>query len=169
MCMENFASHNFSGEQQNQLSMEYALKLTELEANIKLTQAELEANIKLTQAEALKIEANIKLTQAEALNLETNMKLTQAEALKSIVQSESMIKSVRDNALISKANCYVGFLNVVLNAQNTSANDKGNTHQNNVVSTISKIGTNAQGELDELENYTNILNELKNDILALTT
>lgn len=130
MCMENFASHNFSGEQQNQLSMEYALKLTELEANIKLTQA---------------------------------------EALKSIVQSESMIKSVRDNALISKANCYVGFLNVVLNAQNTSANDKGNTHQNNVVSTISKIGTNAQGELDELENYTNILNELKNDILALTT
>ena len=130
MCMENFASHNFSGEQQNQLSMEYALKLTELEANIKLTQA---------------------------------------EALKSIVQSESMIKSVRDNALISKANCYVGFLNVVLNAQNTSANDKGNTHQNNVVSTISKIGTNAQGELDELENYTNILNKLKNDILALTT
>ena len=130
MCMENFASHNFSGEQQNQLSMEYALKLTELEGNIKLTQA---------------------------------------EALKSIVQSESMIKSVRDNALISKANCYVGFLNVVLNAQNTSANDKGNTHQNNVVSTISKIGTNAQGELDELENYTNILNELKNDILALTT
>ena len=130
MCMENFASHNFSGEQQNQLSMEYALKLTELEANIKLTQA---------------------------------------EALKSIVQSESMIKSVRDNAFISKVNCYVGFLNVVLNAQNTSANDKGNTHQNNVVSTISKIGTNAQGELDELENYTNILNELKNDILALTT
>ena len=155
MCMENFASHNFSGEQQNQLSMEYALKLTELEANTKLTQAELEANIKLTQAEVLKLEANIKLTQAEAL--------------KSIVQSESMIKSVRDNALISKANCYVGFLNVVLNAQNTSANDKGNTHQNNVVSTISKIGTNAQGELDELENYTNILNELKNDILALTT
>ena len=144
MCMENFASHNFSGEQQNQLSMEYALKLTELEANIKLT-------------------------QAEALKLEANIKLTQAEALKSIVQSESMIKSVRDNALISKANCYVGFLNVVLNAQNTSANDKGNTHQNNVVSTISKIGTNAQGELDELENYTNILNELKNDILALTT
>ena len=155
MCMENFASHNFSGEQQNQLSMEYALKLTELEGNIKLTQAELEANIKLTQAEALKSIANIKLTQAEAL--------------KSIVQSESMIKSVRDNALISKANCYVGFLNVVLNAQNTSANDKGNTHQNNVVSTISKIGTNAQGELDELENYTNILNELKNDILALAT
>ena len=144
MCMENFASHNFSGEQQNQLSMEYALKLTELEANIKLI-------------------------QAEALKLEANIKLTQAEALKSIVQSESMIKSVRDNALISKANCYVGFLNVVLNAQNTSANDKANTHQNNVVSTISKIGTNAQGELDELENYTNILNELKNDILALTT
>ena len=158
MCMENFASHNFSGEQQNQLSMEYALKLTELEANIKLT-----------QAQALKLEADIKLTQAEALKLEANIKLTQAEALKSIVQSESMIKSVRDNALISKANCYVGFLNVVLNAQNTSANDKGNTHQNNVVSTISKIGTNAQGELDELENYTNILNELKNDILALTT
>lgn len=158
MCMENFASHNFSGEQQNQLSMEYALKLTELEENIKLNQA------KLTE-----LEANIKLTQGKLTELEVNIKLTQAEALKSIVQSESMIKSVRDNALISKANCYVGFLNVVLNAQNTSANDKGNTHQNNVVSTISKIGTNAQGELDELENYTNILNELKNDILALTT
>lgn len=128
LTLETLKSYNFVSDQQIQLACEYALKLTELEANVKLTQI---------------------------------------EALKSLVQSESMIKSVRDNALISKANAYVNFLNVVLNAQNVSANDKGATHQNNVIATINEIGLNASGELDELTGYSQSLTELKNDVLQM--
>lgn len=129
LCLEQLKLYDFTGQEQTQLAMEYALKLTELEANVKFTQT---------------------------------------EALKSIVQAESMIKSVRDNALISKANCYVGFLNVVLNAQNVSGG-QNQTHQSNVVGVINEIGLNANGELDELTGYAETLKELKNDVLKMAS
>lgn len=127
LSLKELKAYNFTGQEQTQLAMEYALKLTELEANVKLTQI---------------------------------------ESLKSLVQAESMIKSVRDNALISKANAYVGFLNVVLNAQNTSGG-QAQTHQRNVVTTINNIGLNADGEQDELTGYDKALKELKADVLQM--
>lgn len=97
------------------------------------------------------------------LELEAQLKLTQAEALKSVVQGESMIRSVRDNALISKANAYVGFLNTMLNATSIANNGSGSgSHSNNVISVINAIDDSF------LEGYTETLKELKEDILALT-
>lgn len=147
LTLEVFKKHDFTADTLTQLACEYAFKMSELEENLKLKEKELE------------------LKERE---LEVNLKLSQTEALKSIVQAESMIKSVRDNALIAKANAYVGFLNVVLNAQNVAANDKGSTHQNNVIITINAIGTKANGALDELEGYSQILLELKDDVLEMT-
>ncbi len=97
------------------------------------------------------------------LELEANVKLTQAEALKAIIQGESMKRSVRDNALIAKANSYVGFLNTMLNATAMANNkDGGATHSKNVVSTISEIDDSY------LEGYDETLKELKSDILKIT-
>ena len=115
---------NFTGSELASLSAQYALKLVELEANVKLTQS---------------------------------------EALKAIVQAESMVRSVRDNALISKANSYVGFLNTMLNATSIANNNQGGqSHSQNVIKTINAIDDSA------LSNYTEVLKELKDDILALT-
>ncbi|WP_104722178.1 hypothetical protein [Helicobacter mesocricetorum] len=50
-----------------------------------------------------------------------NNSINLAECVKGIIQAESMLKSVNDNALINKANCYVGLLNVVGNAEQTAA------------------------------------------------
>lgn len=98
------------------------------------------------------------------LELEANIKVAQAEGLKSVVQAESMIRSVSDNALISKANAYVGFLNTMLNATAIANNSAGagSTHSNNVISVINAINDN------ELKGYKEVLAELKHDILNLT-
>ncbi|RDU57095.1 hypothetical protein CQA49_00045 [Helicobacter sp. MIT 00-7814] len=134
-CLEQV---NFSGQELAQVSSELALKLLEAEFAQKRLNAELELQ-------------------------KRQQKQAEAEALKSIVQAESMIRSVRDNALISKANAYVGFLNVMLNATNIDGdkNVGGSNHSSNVIKTISAVDDSP------LSNYSQSLEELKKDILEL--
>ncbi|KAA6234357.1 hypothetical protein FMM56_00970 [Campylobacter sp. LR264d] len=92
------------------------------------------------------------------LNAKSANRNAQAETLKSLIQAESMVRSVSDNAAINKANSYVGFLNVVGNA---SESDAIASHSSNVVKTISGINTN------KLEGYDEPLKKFKNEIFEL--
>lgn len=124
LIVETLRKSHFAGDDLHKLALDYALKMLQLEGEIKLSQA---------------------------------------EALKSVVQGESMIRSVRDNALISKANAYVGFLNTMLNATAIANNGSGSSsHSNNVISVINAIDDTY------LEGFDESLKELKHDIMQLT-
>lgn len=101
-----------------------------------------------------------KLTaEMEALVLQNKLskKQNEIEILKSLVQAESMVRSVGDNAAINRANAYVGFLNVVGNASESAAIA---THANNVLNEIKKISSEALSA-----SYSEILRRLKDNLL----
>ena len=56
-----------------------------------------------------------------SLNAKANIRQNQAENIKSLVQAESISRSVGDNAAINQANAYVGFLNVMSPLSSTVA------------------------------------------------
>ena len=98
--------------------------------------------------------------ELEILTLKTKMEIRhiELETLKSLVQAESMVRSVGDNAVINRANAYVGFLNVVGNASEGAAIA---SHTANVVAEIKKIS-----DTNLINTYTNILNNIRNNLLG---
>lgn len=106
----------------NKLSLEIAAKLEELE----LKEREMSLLETKTRQELELSIITIKNQNAQA----------QAEAIKSLIQAESMLRSVTDNAAINRANAYVGFLNVVGNASQSGAIA---SHTKNVITEILKI------------------------------
>lgn len=82
------------------------------------------------------------------LNAKAQIKVAYAEVLKSLIQAKSMVRSVSDNALINKANAYVGYLNVVANAT-ASGQDK-----NNVIDTISAI------DVSKIEDFNDLIKNM---------
>lgn len=137
-------SANFPHSQLAELAMNAALRLEELELQ--------DRQISLAE-EKTRQEIELQIIQAKNLN-----KQAIAEALKSIIQAESMARSVQDNAMINKSNAHVGFLNVVGNANDTSAIK---AHSEKVMQTINLInGEPLNPEYDE------ILDNLRDDLLA---
>ena len=74
-----------------------------------------------------------------SLNAKANIRQNQAENIKSLVQAESISRSVGDNAAINQANAYLGFLNVMGNAAELATAEK---HAQNVIAVLNKINTN---------------------------
>lgn len=134
---------SFPQSQLAELAMNAALKLEELELQ--------DRQISL-QEEKTRQEIELQIIQAKNLN-----KQAIAEALKSIIQAESMARSVQDNALINKSNAHVGFLNVVGNANDTSAIK---AHADKVMQTINLINGNPLNE-----EYDTLLDNLRDELL----
>ena len=105
----------------------------------------------LASSTALKLEEmELSWYAAKAQN-----KIQLAEALKSLVQSESIAKGVESNARINRANCYVGFLQVVANAQESSAIA---SHASNCLQAINDI------DITRIIGYDPVIVEIRNDI-----
>ncbi len=128
-----------------QVAMSGAMNLEELE--FKDRQIALEE-------EKTRQELELSILQAKA-----QIKQLQSEALKALIQAQSMLRSVTDNAAISKSNAYVGFLNTAANATNASAL---NAHSTNVINTINLIDTKP------FEQYEDILGNIKETLKDLT-
>ncbi|PZT47726.1 hypothetical protein B6S12_07645 [Helicobacter valdiviensis] len=139
----NFDAQTLSGimVQILQVSMQGALSLKEQEFK--------EREISLGE-EKLRQELEITTNASKITN-----KINLAEALKSLIQAESMLKSVNDNATINKANAYVGMLNVVGNAEQSAAIAP---HTPNVVKVIDDIVTK------DLKLYEPLLSSLADEI-----
>ena len=82
-------------------------------------------------------------------------KIQLTEALKNLVQTESIAKGVESNARINRANCYVGFLQVVANAQESSAIG---SHASNCLQAINDI------DITRIIGYDPVIVEIRNDI-----
>lgn len=123
---EKLKTFSFTDDKLFLVSSELALKL--IEADLKEKEA-------LLAREKLKKEMEGLILQNKA-----QRKQLEIETLKSLVQAESMVRSVGDNAVINRANALVGFLNVVGNASESAAIAN---HSQNVINEIKKINDTA--------------------------
>ncbi|WP_104692775.1 hypothetical protein [Helicobacter felis] len=98
--------------------------------------------------------------EIDYLNAQYALQAAKAQTLNALIQCQSMLISLRDNAAINRANAYVSFLQVIANAQNAGA--IGGSHSNNVVQTINRIGTEKNDPLLDsfLQNLTKELSKL---------
>ncbi|MFP6279848.1 hypothetical protein ACLGD1_00685 [Helicobacter pylori] len=119
---EALQKQNFNNKELNALSMQGALQCEQLALQ--------------EQEHALAIEQARAKMQLEFLSLQSSLQAQKASTLNTLIQCQSMIKSLKDNALINRANAYVSLLQVQANAPNgvTEANFE------NVLNTILEIG-----------------------------
>ncbi|WP_121022125.1 hypothetical protein [Helicobacter vulpis] len=127
---EALQTQNFSTKELHQLCLQGAIECEKLyleETRLGLEEAR-------GSLEGLQVKAKLELERAT-----TRAQLEGAKAgmLNTLIQCHSMLKSLKDNAAINRANAYVSFLNVVGNATNGSGIAQ---HADNVIRTINKIG-----------------------------
>ncbi|WP_163498905.1 hypothetical protein [Helicobacter suis] len=146
---EALGTQNCSTKELNSLCMQGALEFEKLylqESQQAIAEEQVKARIEI-----------------DYLTAQYNLEATKANTLNNLIQCASMIKSLKDNAAINRANAYVSFLQVVGNANNGGA--IGN-HANNVINTINLIGVDTNTGLleeclknltKELENFNNLV------------
>ncbi|TLD79834.1 hypothetical protein LS68_009180 [Helicobacter sp. MIT 05-5293] len=82
-----------------------------------------------------------------------------ADAISSIIQAESIKRSVIDNAAINKANAYIGFFNVAMNA---IANNSASLNDGSALANISEVVLKEIAQIDTKplsQNYDTMLKE----------
>ncbi|MGL2530749.1 hypothetical protein ACOWOJ_06840 [Helicobacter pylori] len=157
---EALQKQNFNNKELNTTSMQAALQCEQLALQ--------------EQEHALQIEQARAKMQLEFLSLQSSLQAQKASTLNTLIQCHSMIKSLKDNAFINRANAYVSLLQVQANAQS------GITDNNfeNVLNTILEIGKeysfinkdsgkvvySSREQTDELKT---ILNDLSNELEKL--
>ncbi len=150
---EALQKQNFTNKELNSISMQGALQCEQLALQ--------------EQEHALAIEQARAKMQLDFLGLQSSLQVQKASTLNTLIQCQSMLKSLKDNAFINRANAYVSLLQVQANAGSsvTSANFE------NVLNTILEIGkeyntiekTNGSVVYNDKE-QTNELKTLLNDL-----
>ncbi|WP_066389514.1 hypothetical protein [Helicobacter himalayensis] len=103
-----------------------------------------EMQFKETELSLMQKKTLLELEMVIAQNRIANLK-AYADALSGIIQAESIKRSVVDNAAINKANAYVGYFNVAMNA---IANNSASLNEGSALSSISKVVLNIIREID---------------------
>ncbi|PDW40549.1 hypothetical protein BB424_08275, partial [Helicobacter pylori] len=119
---EALQKQNFNSKDLNITSMQAALQCEQLASQ--------------EQEHALQIEQARAKMQLEFLSLQSSLQAQKASTLNTLIQCQSMIKSLKDNAFINRANAYVSLLQVQANAQSGVTTD----NFENVLNTILEIG-----------------------------
>lgn len=124
-----------------------------LNGAVELEKIELENRQLKIAEEKHKVELELLIEKARQEN-----KALQINTLKELVQAQSMLRSVVDNAKISKANAFVALMNIMGNATNTSG----------IVSYID-LATRIINSIDStpLEGYNDIMNLIQDTIKNL--
>ncbi|WQZ85260.1 hypothetical protein KVK34_02945 [Helicobacter pylori] len=145
---EALQKQNFNNKELNTLSMQGALQCEQLALQ--------------EQEHALAIEQARAKMQLEFLSLQSSLQAQKASTLNTLIQCQSMIKSLKDNAFINRANAYVSLLQVHANAPSGITAD----NFRNVLEMILEIGKeyNNKNQTDELKT---ILNDLGNELEKL--
>ncbi|ENH59902.1 hypothetical protein HPHPA11_1048 [Helicobacter pylori Hp A-11] len=146
---EALQKQNFNNKDLNTTSMQAALQSEQLALN--------------EQAQDLQSEQVRAKMQMDFLGMQANLQNAKAETLNKLIQCQAMLKSLKDNAMINRANAFVSLLQVQANAAN------GITFHN--FETAFKIIAQIGSEYDQLSltNKTSVsvqekeqTNELKN-------
>ncbi|ANT43196.1 hypothetical protein [Helicobacter phage Sw577G] len=101
---EALQKQNFNNKDLNTISMQAALKSEELALN--------------EEAQGLQSEQVRAKMQIDFLGMQANLQNAKAETLNKLIQCQAMLKSLKDNAMINRANALVSLLQVQANAAN---------------------------------------------------
>ncbi|MGL2526112.1 hypothetical protein ACOWNS_05565 [Helicobacter pylori] len=160
---EALQKQNFNNKDLNTTSMQAALQSEQLALQ--------------EQEHALQMEQARAKMQLDFLGLQSSLQAQKASTLNTLIQCQSMIKSLKDNAFINRANAYVSLLQVQANAQNniTPANFE------NVLNTILEIGKEyntiykkqddgkvVYSDKEQTNELKTILNDLSNELERLS-
>ncbi|EJB49446.1 hypothetical protein HPHPA20_0293 [Helicobacter pylori Hp A-20] len=102
MFKEALQKQNFNNKELNTTSMQAALQCEQLALN--------------EQAQDLQSEQVRAKMQIDFLGLQANLQNAKAETLNKLIQCQAMLKSLKDNAMINRANAFVSLLQVQANA-----------------------------------------------------
>ncbi len=107
---EALQKQNFNNKDLNTTSMQAALQSEQLALN--------------EEAQGLQSEQVRAKMQIDFLGMQANLQNAKAETLNKLIQCQAMLKSLKDNAMINRANALVSLLQVQANAANgiTSSN-----------------------------------------------
>ncbi|PUD87824.1 hypothetical protein C2R61_02835, partial [Helicobacter pylori] len=119
---EALQKQNFNNKDLNTTSMQAALQSEQLALS--------------EEAQGLQSEQARAKMQLEFLSLQSSLQAQKASTLNTLIQCHSMIKSLKDNAFINRANAYVSLLQVHANAPSGITAD----NFENVLNTILEIG-----------------------------
>ncbi|MGL2835353.1 hypothetical protein ACQKAK_07365 [Helicobacter pylori] len=101
---EALQKQNFNNKELNTTSMQAALQCEQLALN--------------EQAQDLQSEQVRSKMQIDFLSMQANLQNAKAETLNKLIQCQAMLKSLKDNAMINRANALVSLLQVQANAAN---------------------------------------------------
>ncbi|RKV11107.1 hypothetical protein DDP51_00770 [Helicobacter pylori] len=159
---EALQKQNFNNKELNALSMQGALQCEQLALQ--------------EQEHALAIEQARAKMQLEFLSLQSSLQAQKASTLNTLIQCQSMIKSLKDNAFINRANAYVSLLQVQANAPSGVTAD----NFENVLTTILEIGKEYNtivkndkkvvyndNDKEQTNELKTILNDLSNELEKL--
>ncbi|GAA8803371.1 hypothetical protein DUHN26_11660 [Helicobacter pylori] len=96
---------NFNNKDLNTTSMQAALQCEQIALN--------------EEAQGLQSEQVRAKMQIDFLGMQANLQNAKAETLNKLIQCQAMLKSLKDNAMINRANAFVSLLQVQANAANT--------------------------------------------------
>lgn len=139
-------TQNFSTKELNSTAMQAAIEYEKLylqEAQNNMQEEQMRAKIEI-----------------DYLNAQYTLQATKAQTLNALIQCQSMLISLTDNAAINRANACVSLLNTIANATNTSA--IAGSHTDNAVRAINRIGTSGDNPLLKqcLQSLANELDKL---------
>ncbi|GAA9970806.1 hypothetical protein VN0935_14790 [Helicobacter pylori] len=158
---EALQKQNFNNKDLNTTSMQAALQSEQLALN--------------EEAQGLQSEQVRAKMQIDFLGMQANLQNAKAETLNKLIQCQAMLKSIRDNAMINRANALVSLLQVQANAPNgiTASNFevafKVITHigsEYNQIITLSN-GSVRVLEKEQAEDLKIILNNLSKELEKL--
>ncbi|GAA7140089.1 hypothetical protein ID0308_06470 [Helicobacter pylori] len=101
---EALQKQNFNNKDLNTTSMQAALQSEQLALN--------------EEAQGLQNEQVMAKMQIDFLGMQANLQNAKAETLNKLIQCQAMLKSLKDNAMINRANALVSLLQVQANAAN---------------------------------------------------
>ncbi|GAA7477735.1 hypothetical protein MMM102_10630 [Helicobacter pylori] len=101
---EALQKQNFNNKDLNTTSMQAALQSEQLALN--------------EEAQGLQSEQVRAKMQVDFLAMQANLQNAKAETLNKLIQCQAMLKSLKDNAMINRANAFVSLLQVQANAAN---------------------------------------------------
>ncbi|MFP6118360.1 hypothetical protein ACLGA5_04115 [Helicobacter pylori] len=102
---EALQKQNFNNKDLNTTSMQAALQSEQLALS--------------EEAQGLQSEQIRAKMQMDFLSMQANLQNAKAETLNKLIQCQAMLKSLKDNAMINRANAFVSLLQVQANASNT--------------------------------------------------
>ncbi len=157
---EALQKQNFNNKDLNTISMQAALQSEQLALN--------------EEAQGLQSEQVRAKMQIDFLGMQANLQNAKAETLNKLIQCQAMLKSLKDNAMINRANALVSLLQVQANAANgiTASNFEAafkiiaqiGSEYNQITLNNGSVSVNEKEQTNELKT---ILNNLSKELEKL--